>query len=303
MNFDQLRYFKIAAEEENLGRASQKLHITQQGLSANIIKLENELGVYLFDRIGRQIFLSEQGKIFLRYTDMILQDLQSAEDALQSNLEEKQRTIAVSTTGANLASLLISGYLSCHNGTNIILNIIAEKYIPFALAQHNVNFVVTSVPYNSPETDSIVLYEQPFVVLASKNHPLSERTEISLEELKNEKMALSESSEPFRKDLDVIFNKAGFHPNVVLTSNSANTMITYVMTGQGVTIFGRTTRTGSQIAPYGDQIAVIPISDPFAKRNIYMHWRKETVKEEPHLLEFLAYAKENGSSLFENPLM
>ncbi|MBE5997655.1 MAG: LysR family transcriptional regulator, partial [Lachnospiraceae bacterium] len=187
MNFDQLRYFKIAAEEENLGRASQKLHITQQGLSANIIKLENELGVYLFDRIGRQIFLSEQGKIFLRYTDMILQDLQSAEDALQSNLEEKQRTIAVSTTGANLASLLISGYLSCHNGTNIILNIIADKYIPFALAQHNVNFVVTSVPYNSPETDSIVLYEQPFVVLASKNHPLSERTEISLEELKNEK--------------------------------------------------------------------------------------------------------------------
>ncbi|MBE5997035.1 MAG: LysR family transcriptional regulator [Lachnospiraceae bacterium] len=301
MNIDQLRYFKAVAEEENLGRASQRLHITQQGLSANIIKLESELGAYLFDRVGRQIYLNDTGRRFLTHVDRLLNELKDAEEEIKTKKVSRRNSITISSTGSGIASRIISGYLSCHNDTNIILNVIDDKYIPYALSQQNVDFVISSVMYSSATTDTCFLYEQPFWAAVSIDHPLAERSEVSLADLKEEKFALDPETVTFRKDLDSIFEKAGIAPNVVLTSNSLDALANCVQSGTAITIFGQHGKKENELWK-SRNICLIPIVDEFAKRKIYMHWRKE-IKRDVHLMDFLAYVRENSESLLENPLL
>ena len=76
MNFNQLEYFITAAETEHMSRAAQKLNVSQPALSSNIQKLENEIGLELFDRTGRHISLNEYGKAFLPTARRIIDDLE-----------------------------------------------------------------------------------------------------------------------------------------------------------------------------------------------------------------------------------
>ena len=83
MELLQFRYFLEAARYENLTRAADELHIAQPALSQSIMRLENELGVTLFEKVGRGVTLTKAGKMFLEYANRILEDCNVAVDKMQ----------------------------------------------------------------------------------------------------------------------------------------------------------------------------------------------------------------------------
>jgi len=85
MELSQIRYFIMAAQEQTLTKAAQRLHITQPALSKSISKLENELGVRLFDRAGKKIALNERGREFYEYALKSVQELDNAVSATKNN--------------------------------------------------------------------------------------------------------------------------------------------------------------------------------------------------------------------------
>jgi LysR family transcriptional activator of nhaA len=87
MNYHHLRYFRAIAHEGSLTRAAQKLHLSQSALSAQLRKLEDQLGHALFDRVGKRLLLTEAGRIALDYADTVFQ----AGEELQSTLRDKPR--------------------------------------------------------------------------------------------------------------------------------------------------------------------------------------------------------------------
>jgi LysR family transcriptional activator of glutamate synthase operon len=87
MDLVLLHYFQIVAQENHLTRASQKLNIAQPALSTAIARLERDLGVQLFNRIGRQIILNEYGQLLLDHVDVILNNW----DVVQNKIEQRQR--------------------------------------------------------------------------------------------------------------------------------------------------------------------------------------------------------------------
>jgi LysR family transcriptional activator of nhaA len=87
MNYHHLRYFRAIAHEGSLTRAAQKLRLSQSALSAQLRKLEDQLGHALFDRVGNRLLLTEAGRIALDYADTVFQ----AGEELQSTLRDKPR--------------------------------------------------------------------------------------------------------------------------------------------------------------------------------------------------------------------
>lgn len=87
LNYHHLRYFRAIAHDGNLTRAAENLHLSQSALSAQLRKLEDQLGHALFERAGRRLLLTEAGRIALDYADTVFQ----AGDELQSTLRDKPR--------------------------------------------------------------------------------------------------------------------------------------------------------------------------------------------------------------------
>ena len=83
MNLNQLIYFETLAQLEHVSRASEKLNIAQPSLSKAIANLEQELGVDLFEKQGRNVVLTRQGKLYLDYVQKALKSLEEGRSALQ----------------------------------------------------------------------------------------------------------------------------------------------------------------------------------------------------------------------------
>ncbi len=95
LNLHHLRYFWAIAHEGSLTRAAGKLHLSQSALSAQLKKLEEQLGHPLFDRLGRRLILTEAGRIALDYADTIFQAGEELLDTLQGRPFDSQQVLRV----------------------------------------------------------------------------------------------------------------------------------------------------------------------------------------------------------------
>ena len=99
MNLDQMQFFTVVAQMENVSKAAESLHMTQSTLSKNILRLEEELGVPLFERRGKKLFLNEQGGRFLETCRSTLQEVQKAKEEMHRSLGNPERKVRVAISG------------------------------------------------------------------------------------------------------------------------------------------------------------------------------------------------------------
>jgi DNA-binding transcriptional LysR family regulator len=102
-----LRNFKAITEQNNLTRAAELLHISQPALSASLSKLENELGVRLFDRVGRNLQLNQYGNIYINYVNQALLSLDNAEIEIDNCMHLNKQKLTISTVSLQLIQGLI----------------------------------------------------------------------------------------------------------------------------------------------------------------------------------------------------
>lgn len=95
MELYQLRFFKAVAESKTLTEASQLVNVTQPSLSRAIKKLENEFGVELFDRVGRNLILNDNGKVFLDSANRTIDSAEAIKSSMQRYLNERALTLNI----------------------------------------------------------------------------------------------------------------------------------------------------------------------------------------------------------------
>ena len=123
MNLNQLIYFATLAQLQHVTRASEKLNIAQPSLSKAIANLEQELGVDLFEKQGRNVVLTRQGKLYLDYVEKALESLEEGRSALQRMQTELDQRIDigfVSSLQARMMRTAISPRLAINNFLIII---------------------------------------------------------------------------------------------------------------------------------------------------------------------------------------
>ncbi|EAD7603848.1 LysR family transcriptional regulator, partial [Listeria monocytogenes] len=194
MELRQLKYFMEVARVEHMTKASENLHVAQSAVSRQITKLEEELGVHLFDRVGRNMQLTSVGQDFLKQAAIALNELQKAEALVTEYTDPAKGTVRVGLPNS-LSTKVLPSVISTFRekypqityqfmeGTNEELT---EMLLNGAL---DMTFL-SPVPESSEQIEAIRFFDEKLKLIVPKNHPLAENFTVSLKELASEKFVL-----------------------------------------------------------------------------------------------------------------
>ncbi len=211
-----LRYFVKLAEVGHMGKAAQMLGVSQPNLSMVIRRLEEKLGVNLFDRVGRGIVLNDYGKTFLRYARRVLVSLDSAGRELSYMKEERDRNITIVTTGTTFLLGLLTDFVKEHADVRIKQSVVSPERARDMLLDGSVDFAITSPPLEYDEDiHTRELYRDPILLAVGYSHHLSDRDSVDLRDLKDETFIEIVEGYTFRKLTEDMCLLAGFTPKVL----------------------------------------------------------------------------------------
>jgi len=178
LNYHHLYYFWQVAKIGNLTKTAEQLHVSQSALSAQIKQLEQNLGISLFNRTGRQLTLTESGHQTLRYAEDIFSKGAELEQLLASGIDPEHVTIRIGTLATmsrNFIEALIAPLLS-QGDCRFIFKSMDQAKLLNALADHQLDFALTNIAVlgsNKQLWQSQLLAHQPVVIVGPPNLALS----------------------------------------------------------------------------------------------------------------------------------
>ncbi len=265
MELHQLRYFCAVADSGSFSRAAEQSHVSQPSLSQQILKLEDELGARLFDRLGRSVRLTELGKTFLPRARAVLRELEAA----RGDVVEKKDSIAGSITiGAipTVAPYLLPRVLTSFSKKfpQVRLTII-EEITPVLLERLRssaVDIAVLALPIRGHEFESFPLLTEPLFAALPQKHKLAVRKSISIKDVRKEPFLFLRDGHCFRENAVAACDRARVHPQVIFESGQFSSLLGMVGAGMGVSLVPEMAIDKKAGCRY------VAISDPEAARTI-----------------------------------
>lgn len=289
MELSQLRYFKALAENGNLTQTAGKLYISAPALSASISNLEKELGVRLFDRVGRRMFLNSSGILFLKRIDSALSALDYAKAEVSAIGAKKETTVYVASTSPNVFQNAFLSFWQENPSYKISHESLRINQIDCKDLLYKYDFLIAS-PMDfvcPPNICSRVLYDSDYAVLVvHPEHPMAHLKQICLREVKDQPFVALSPQYSSRQFFDVVCHRAGFIPRVVMECDYSM-RFNMVMAGVGNTIATAHTRL---LGHLGKTVA-IKIDPPAIKRVQCIFWDKSRHQNQA-AQAFLAYITE-----------
>ena len=215
MELSQLRYFQVVAHNQHITRSAEQLNVSQPAISTVIARLEQEMGVALFERSGRSIALNDYGRAFLRRVNRILLEVDNAKEEIREMVHEGDHVIKLSVTSPQLLQG-IKEFMECtpkakwHQSVEVFPEIIS------LLLNGQVDVVISSPGFYHPDVDSTVLLHDRFMVAVHPDHPLARQESATLWDLEHEKFVALQKGFPFRTQTDQLFANLGIRPNIVM---------------------------------------------------------------------------------------
>lgn len=269
ITLQQLKYFRDVAKNGHLTQTAEKLYITQTTLSNTIITLERQLGVKLFDRVGRSLQLSEIGALYFKYVNEALLLLDNAQSAVDDYKANAQLAVSVAMTNSTIWADLIQGYRTMFPDYNIRQIGCERTAFRDMLMNQEIDFVIAGIEdLNLTGLEYHILRDETLYLCVSHGHPLSQRESIYMAEAKDESFISLPPSNGFRLFCDNLFRKLGIECNVAIECDYT-LRGKLVEAGFGVAV---TTHTSFSQNMLGTNIAYIPIADDCAQRPIAIIW-------------------------------
>ncbi|MDO5521515.1 MAG: LysR family transcriptional regulator [bacterium] len=292
MNLQQLEYFKVIAETKTITAASNKLSISQPALSKAISKLEEELGVCLFEREGRNIKITNYGEVFLKYAETALDDIARGIEKIEEMKHQTNLDIAIAATnciGVTYVPFLISEFLNQHGYAKFNYNIssVEELCMDLKNGKIHVAFLDQKVDRERyPKLESILVKKEEYVLIVSKNHVLANKEEVSLSELKEEYFIAYDDKKCHEKVL--VKELFGYVPKVSVQPSEITMLAGLVAAGAGVSVVLNTPMINT------NKISIVKIKEDIGYKEIYIAWNKEAMLPE-NSSEFKDYVTRLGT--------
>ena len=239
MELHQLRYFCAVAETGNFSRAAEQSHVSQPSLSQQILKLEEELGARLFDRLGRSVRLTELGKTFLPRARAVLRELEAAKGDVAERKEFVGGPVTVGvipTVGPYfLPRILTSFSLKFPQ----VRTTVVEEITPILLDRlraGTIDVAILALPVRGHEFETSPLLTERLFAALPKKHRLAKRNALSLKDLRSEPFLLLRDGHCFRDTAVAACDRARLHPQIVFESGQFGSLLSMVGAGMGVSI-------------------------------------------------------------------
>jgi LysR family transcriptional regulator, hydrogen peroxide-inducible genes activator len=235
----QLRYFCAVAESGSFSRAAEQAHVSQPSLSQQILKLEDELGTRLFDRLGRTVRLTEVGKTFLPRARAVLRELEAARGDVVERKDSVGGTICVGVI-PTIAPYFLPAQLTFLSRRFPQARVtVVEEITPVLLERvraSTVDVAVLALPIRGHEFETFTLLTEHLFAALPKAHKLARRTSISLKDLGAEPFLLLRDGHCFRDTAVAACDRARLHPQIVFESGQFSSILSMVGAGMGVSI-------------------------------------------------------------------
>ncbi len=225
VSFRQLRVFQAVAQHLSHTRASEELNLTQPAVSMQIRLLEEEVGLPLFEKLGKQICLTEAGRELYQYSRTIFAELEEAEAVLQSlrGLNRGTLNIAVASTVNYFAPRLLAVFHRRFPGIRLSLEVTNRQSLIRLLQSNELDLALMGQPPEQLDLDAEAFMDNPLVVIAPPDHPLVRERQIPLERLAQETFVIREPGSGTRAAMERYFAERGvkLQTGMQMTRNEA----------------------------------------------------------------------------------
>ncbi|GAB3426653.1 hydrogen peroxide-inducible genes activator [Massilia solisilvae] len=281
MTLTELKYIVAVARARHFGHAAEACFVAQPTLSVAIKKLEDELGVTLFERGGSEVSVTPIGAQIVAQAERVLEQTAAIKELAKQNkdpLAGPLRLGVIYTIAPYLLPPLVKTMIDAAPQMPLILQENFTVKLIEQLRQGELDAAIMALPL--PEQGLMVqpLYDEPFVVAVPRNHPWATRKEIPAEDLKQETMLLLGSGHCFRDQvLEVCpemarFSSGGNGMQRTFEGSSLETIRHMVASGIGLTVLPRAS-VRDMHDPNG-MIAFVPFAPPVPSRRVVIAWRK-----------------------------
>jgi DNA-binding transcriptional LysR family regulator len=195
LTFRQLSVFEAVARHLSFSRAAQELHLSQPAVSMQIKQLEENVGISLFEQLGKKIFLTEAGHELYHYSRVIAQQLSEAEAVLSElrGLKRGKLKISVASTANYFAPQLLATFTQRLPSITVSLDVTNRQALLQQLANNEMDMAIMGQPPDGLDLVAESFMENPLVVIAPVNHPLTRKKAIPLARLAEETFLIREA--------------------------------------------------------------------------------------------------------------
>ena len=274
MEMQQLRYVVAVARAGNFSRAADQCHVSQPSLSQQIIKLEDELGERLFDRMKRAAKLTPHGEAFLRRAIHILHEVDAAkrEAAEAKDLLRGAITIGVLPTIAPyLLPRTMAEFTEKYPGVEIVVQEDTTARLLKHTLAYEIDLALVSQPINDEGLTVRCLFGEELLLALPPGHPLTRKSNISLGDLACERLIVMKEGHCLGDQVLNFCERRDWHPQISFRSAQLETIQALVSAGLGLSLIpAMAARPGRKDLP-----AYRSFQPPKPQRKIVAVWPKQ----------------------------
>ena len=298
MELHQLKYFVAVAETGGFSKAAKRCYVAQPSLSQQIIKLENELGQQLFERLSRKIILTEAGKALLPRAKLILKETGSIKSAILDEIDSGSGTLSVGLI-PTIAPYLLPGSLDKYHkrlpASQIKINENLTERLIRDIINLEIDVAIMSMPVDDPLIQTKVLFNDDLVLALWPDHPLSKAKKIKLEDLKSVPFIALDEEHCLGEHVRSFCYEKQINPDIICRTWNLSTVQQCVSFGNGISIVPKmmVMTDSSHSCEYRE------IRDQSLSRTIIAVWHKDR-KLSKLALEFISIVTEEYESLLKS---
>jgi DNA-binding transcriptional LysR family regulator len=272
MELRHLIYFEAVARHQHISKAAAELLIAQPALTKQIRDLEQELGVKLLERVGRNIRLTEAGQRWHVHVLTILTVLNAARAEMRERAGIERGRVAVGTpptVGLRLLPDLLAEFHRQHPTIELHVRENSSQQLLRLLDEGEIDFAIVTLPTVRRDLEEIVLFEEPLVIVVAQNHALAGRKSIDIAELAEEPFLLYPPGYEMREATITACKRAGFTPRIALDGGEIHMLLCLAEVGLGLALMPPLALSGNE------RLVQLSIRDQDLRRTVGLVSRRD----------------------------
>ena len=279
LKLKDLRYLVAVADQRHFGRAAARCFVSQPTLSAQLKKLEDNLGVQLIERAPNNVCLTEAGEAIVARARRILEasdEMVTLARSQRDPLAGRLRVALLPTIGPYLLPRVAPAVRKALPRLELRLYEYQTAAMLAKLHAGEIDVGILALPVEVDGLESRALYREAFVVALPEHHPLAARERVRLADLKGEQLLLLEEGHCLRDQALEVCSRVGVSDQQDFRATSLETLRQMVATGAGVTLLPELAGRGAYRNARG--VALRPFARPAPERHIGALWRKSSAR-------------------------
>jgi len=265
MEFHQLRYVCAIAETGSFSRAAERCQIAQPSLSQQVLKLEEDLGMKLFDRLGRSVRLTEAGRAFIPHARSILEQIETARSSVADKNTDVRGSVsvgAIPTIAPYLMPRFTAAFAKKYPDAKLRIVEETTPVLVESLRDLSLDLAILALPLRHKDLELFPIRTEPLFAVVPKDHPYAGAESLALRDLRGEPFVMLRDGHCFRDLSIAACTHARITPNIAFESAQFSSLLGMVTAGVGISLVPEMAIDRNAGCRY------VRISDPRATRTI-----------------------------------